>query len=401
MHKRTCPFVCYLTTEGGWTLAGGVVWDGGEEYFVSMSSTPLSRLLPVLLFLALFPGASRAAFSSIELRPAAFDDLITVDSNTGLEWLDLTETSGMSINDARASVYVTQDGFRVATAQEVEELLVGAGLSAGVFSWHTSGLQSSSWAASIPPDPNSEAADASDALRTFFGVTNVGPPITSTRGRFLRYPGTTETGFAIATLGSVITTTKSVQFQVSESGSGLGLTTAGTGVFLVRSAPASILRSSFLNTFGDDLVTIDDNTRLAWLDLTETQGMSVNDALASTYVQNDGFRVATAHEVDVFFESAGLAPAVFSPGIAGSQSDGWASTLPPFDPNTRAATAADAIRDHMGVTSTAPPITFAGGLFVEEEGSDQVGFAGRIWVRRSPPPRESFTRLTPIRLVWG
>ena len=60
------------------------------------------------------------------------DGLTTLDSITGFEWLDLTQTIGFSINDARASNWATQYGFRVANALEVSALFESAGLYAGL-----------------------------------------------------------------------------------------------------------------------------------------------------------------------------------------------------------------------------------------------------------------------------
>ncbi len=51
----------------------------------------------------------------------------THDDATGLEWLDLTKTLGLSVNQALASSYVTTDGFRHATSIEVNTLFLNAG----------------------------------------------------------------------------------------------------------------------------------------------------------------------------------------------------------------------------------------------------------------------------------
>lgn len=53
--------------------------------------------------------------------------------------------------------------------------------------------------------------------------------------------------------------------------------------------------------------TLSTDTNLEWLDLTLTQGISYNAALASTYVVNDGFRHATRAEVEAMFLEAGFA----------------------------------------------------------------------------------------------
>ena len=51
----------------------------------------------------------------------------TVDTATGLEWLDLTKTVGLSINQALATGFVTSDGFSHATVAQVNTLFLNAG----------------------------------------------------------------------------------------------------------------------------------------------------------------------------------------------------------------------------------------------------------------------------------
>ena len=50
-----------------------------------------------------------------------------IDSDTGLEWLDLTETLGWSWNQTEASSYVTNDGYVHATVDQVTTLFTNAG----------------------------------------------------------------------------------------------------------------------------------------------------------------------------------------------------------------------------------------------------------------------------------
>ena len=50
-----------------------------------------------------------------------------IDTGTGLVWLDLTETQGISWNAAEASAYVTVDGYVHATVAQVETLFLNAG----------------------------------------------------------------------------------------------------------------------------------------------------------------------------------------------------------------------------------------------------------------------------------
>ena len=57
------------------------------------------------------------------------DGLITIDTDTGLEWLDFSSTNAMSYNDISAQLTTggTWDGWRYATVQEIESLLNAAG----------------------------------------------------------------------------------------------------------------------------------------------------------------------------------------------------------------------------------------------------------------------------------
>lgn len=51
------------------------------------------------------------------------DSLATLDKATGIEWLDLTETDGMSINQVQALLLTTYAGWRLPTSDEVENLI--------------------------------------------------------------------------------------------------------------------------------------------------------------------------------------------------------------------------------------------------------------------------------------
>ncbi len=64
------------------------------------------------------------------------DPTITVDTMTNLEWLDLTQTTGLSFADALASPFVMSDGFAHATRAQVETLYTNAGFDTlnGTFS---------------------------------------------------------------------------------------------------------------------------------------------------------------------------------------------------------------------------------------------------------------------------
>jgi hypothetical protein len=85
------------------------------------SNSPLVALaLPLLLFV---PNESKAALIANDLATPG-DGLITLDSQTGLQWLDLELTIGLSHNDVTGGLGNSwyADGWRHANASEVCEL---------------------------------------------------------------------------------------------------------------------------------------------------------------------------------------------------------------------------------------------------------------------------------------
>lgn len=59
---------------------------------------------------------------------AAGDGLLTFDTDTGLEWLDLTQTVGWSYNQTLVSSLVVSNGFRFATEVDLRTLYEAAGI---------------------------------------------------------------------------------------------------------------------------------------------------------------------------------------------------------------------------------------------------------------------------------
>jgi len=55
-----------------------------------------------------------------------------IDNATNLEWLDLTETQGLTVNQALSSSFVTVDGYAYATTAQVTTLFANAGFVTGV-----------------------------------------------------------------------------------------------------------------------------------------------------------------------------------------------------------------------------------------------------------------------------
>jgi hypothetical protein len=71
-----------------------------------------------------------SSFISISAHAGLIDmGTTTLDDNTGLEWLDLTETNGMSNDDVRAEFVQggSLEGYRYASLLEVEGFLTAAG----------------------------------------------------------------------------------------------------------------------------------------------------------------------------------------------------------------------------------------------------------------------------------
>ena len=74
-------------------------------------------LLAVTLFICLGMCVSVFGYST------ALQDqgVTTLDTDTGLSWLDMPETAGMSYNNVMASDWVTTQGYRTATGDEIIE----------------------------------------------------------------------------------------------------------------------------------------------------------------------------------------------------------------------------------------------------------------------------------------
>ena len=84
------------------------------------------RFAAIALLLAA-PGPAWATFIEIDLN-APGDALITRDTASGLDWLDVTEVAGLSYNDLLSGAGGWLDaGWRWATTGEVCGLLTGLG----------------------------------------------------------------------------------------------------------------------------------------------------------------------------------------------------------------------------------------------------------------------------------
>lgn len=89
----------------------------------------------VTLFLGLGAPDAEAAFISMDSSFGV--NTITRDTDTGLEWLDLTESTGLSVNQVQAELGAggLYEGFSYATRSDVETLFfTSAGITPG-FQW--------------------------------------------------------------------------------------------------------------------------------------------------------------------------------------------------------------------------------------------------------------------------
>jgi hypothetical protein len=79
------------------------------------------RLNSILLSFGLLLAASAASAAMID------NGTSMIDNATNLEWLDLTQTQGLTWNQAEASTFVTADGYVHATDEQVITLFLNAG----------------------------------------------------------------------------------------------------------------------------------------------------------------------------------------------------------------------------------------------------------------------------------
>ena len=137
-----------------------------------------------------------------------------IDTGTGLEWLDLTETLGISWNAAEASTFVTVDGYVHATEVQVETLFLNAGFLT------TDNMNN--------PANNPAAAD----LLAYLGCTQFCGTVNATGRGFADWNGTftTRPNYHTSGLGAGAATTSLLT-------SDLDLVDTTAGHFLVRVVP--------------------------------------------------------------------------------------------------------------------------------------------------------------------
>lgn len=78
------------------------------------------------LVFSVFSGQASAAVLSADYMPGSGDGWITIDSSTGLKWLDVSLTIGQTFDEVRTGAWYSK-GFRHATKEELRTLFANAG----------------------------------------------------------------------------------------------------------------------------------------------------------------------------------------------------------------------------------------------------------------------------------
>jgi hypothetical protein len=107
------------------------------------------------------------------------DKLATLDESTGIEWLDLTQTDGMSIDTAESLLSSRFEGWRLPTRSEVTQLMVNAFPSQASY---VQGAGAWNWS-------NRTTDNEADNFRLLFGTTQFTSSYDNTRGMFKNDPG--------------------------------------------------------------------------------------------------------------------------------------------------------------------------------------------------------------------
>lgn len=185
----------------------------------------IKHLWTVSILAAIFSSPVNATLIETDYQ-AAGDKLLTQDSVTNLQWLDLTSTLSISYSDmlnqlGPGGLY---EGFRYATVNDIDTLQVDAGLFPG--------LSTSSYSVHI-----SNAIDlmnmvgitvpaGSTSAYFTYGITSTPfDPTTSTNDRIVR-------GFEITSGGAFV---KTLQGVIND-----GQSSYQTGSWLVRETPSPV-----------------------------------------------------------------------------------------------------------------------------------------------------------------
>jgi hypothetical protein len=154
-----------------------------------------------------------------------------IDTDTNLEWLDLTQTKGWTVNQALASDFVTVDGYAYATTAQVTTLFANAGFPLA------------------PPSFNNPLnAPAAELLLAGLGCTSI---ICGTTGGTGRGWADAENTFNYQPFYSKSTLGGSYAI-VSLGQAGEDVVNAESGVYLVRTSVVPVPAAAWL--FGSGLL---------------------------------------------------------------------------------------------------------------------------------------------------
>lgn len=311
---------------------------------------PIVNKVVALAFLfaaATLTGApSHATLIEQDLN-APGDNLLTIDTGAGLEWLDVTATLGLSYNQAQASPFATTQGFRHADQTEVSALYAAFGITPGIgfsssnftganailASLGTTGLAGGSFTSpfqggwlDVVPFSNSLAALGLVQIDGFTSRALASFTVTSSRsvtdprtGNYLVRAVVTsipEPGTIFLFIAGLIAL-GTLRYRMSRA-IRPALIGACALALLALPLPANATLISVDDAaFGAGALTRDTDTGFDWLDLVLLGARSFNDISGQFGAGGDfeGFRYAVAIEVKQFFINAGI-PDVGDPFVS-------------------------------------------------------------------------------------
>ncbi len=202
------------------------------------------RLIAIVLSLTLAvlaAGSARADLIEGDLVSSG-DGLITKDTATGLEWLDLTATLDESVDDVTAGSYYTTHGFTHATNAQIETLFLHA--AAGATLNDDSG--------SMSTVPNGTAVDT---LLDLLGQTGSSAEAAGTFLYGMGWAGDGPTSYYWSPwYGKLSGSTFGYLMTGADAGYGSGSAWSDMGHYLVRAVPepttATLLALGLLLVFG-------------------------------------------------------------------------------------------------------------------------------------------------------
>jgi hypothetical protein len=174
------------------------------------------KKIALISVLALSSVAANAEFIKGDWETVN-DNLSVIDTETGIEWLSLTETGGMSFNQVMTQLNTTFLGWRLPSADEVNQMMVSITPNVNYSSTFISGAASN----------NQDAYDFLDA----FGVTK-GGFFTKSYGKYIN-DNKSKYGNSDLFIAGAYTYSSGRGFYLNSTDSGMDDSTLDTGVFLV------------------------------------------------------------------------------------------------------------------------------------------------------------------------